>query len=112
MLKYDEDSLEAFIANNIGVDAVTRFRPKIDRLITLYIQFRVMRDWLDDNIVAAGSKDYKEQVTALNAMMQNIRNLEEDISLFSEKKREVVSNNMLSNMMKKDKDKGDSLVSG
>ncbi len=84
-MDYTEDALEAFIVKAIGGRAVERFRPKIDRLITLYVQYNVLRNWLDDYIIAAGSKEYKENLTILNGLMQNVRNLEDDIELYSVK---------------------------
>jgi hypothetical protein len=101
-LEYSETALEAFIASNLGPEAMNRYRPRIDRLITLYKQYGILRYWLDANAAEVGSKDYKEQVTALNALMQNIRYLEEDLELYKEKKKEVSSNPLMARLKKEE----------
>lgn len=100
-MKYDEDGIAAFILNAIGAKDVDRFRPKIDRLTSLYLEYHKMRNWLDDNPEEVGNKNYKENITALNALMQNIRNLEEDINLFREKSAVQTDNALAARMIGK-----------
>lgn len=92
---YTEQGIEEFLMDAIGDVRLRRFRPKADRLSTLYIEYSRVRDWLDTNQDALGRKDYKEYLAVLNGLMQNIRNLEDDLDLFVEKKKEDVIINPL-----------------
>lgn len=84
MFSYGRDEALQFLEERIGVDEVRRNWPRIDRLITLWKEYRTLAEWLESNRGISGSKEYKENVTALNGLMQNIRNLENDLDVYRE----------------------------
>ena len=94
-MDYNETSIHEYLKVTVGDKDYVRFAPKLDRLVTLYLEYNTIRNWLDKNKDIVGSKDYKEYVTVMNALMQNIRNLEDDVELFKERKIEVENNPLL-----------------
>lgn len=82
LLDYGREALEGFVVAAIGEDGVARQWPRVDRLITLWIQGNELAGWLEENSSLIGGREYKEMVTAYNTLMQNIRNLENDLSVF------------------------------
>lgn len=88
-MSYDYTTSMEFVKEHLGEAGVRRQWPRIDRLITLWMEYRHLADWLEENSGQVGTRDYKENVTALNGLMQNIRNLENDLNLFSEEGAKV-----------------------
>jgi len=81
-MNYNRVELMDFIGGRLGVDGLIRFGPKVDRLVTLYVEFDALRVWLECNKGEVGSKLYKENVSVLNALLMNINRLEDDLELF------------------------------
>lgn len=81
--KYSTSDLEGFVRDAIGDASMSRQWMRVDRLITLWQQANELAAWFDENIDEIGSKMYKETLTAYNSLMTNIRNLENDLDVFT-----------------------------
>jgi len=89
ILDYKRESLMAFITSAIGSAKVERMWPRVDRLVIMWQQCNELSGWLEENVDLIGSKEYKENVTSLNALLQNTRNLENDLAVFEERRAGV-----------------------
>lgn len=97
-MNYETESLKKFILSRIGEHDFTRHWPVVDRLVSLYQEFKKLSSWLEENEDLLGQREYKEQVSALNGLMANILKLEDKLELFRVKDVGDGSNNMLAGM--------------
>lgn len=92
-LTQNYDDLLQFIEEAIGPVAVQRQWPRVDRLITMWVEYHGLSKWLQDNVESRGDRFYKDTLATLNGLMQNIRNLENDLDIYRERTEEEEGDN-------------------